>query len=157
MSPRPARRGLSAAMIDRLTLTDQVIQGMAASLREVAALPGSGGGSHQDVEAAERSAGGADADPPRGDRDHLRIPPQRDLGRRRPLPQGRKRGDPPGRIGGDSVEPGHRRKPFRTLWKDMGFPGRPFKLIPTTSRKAVEEMLQMEDDMDVIIPRGERS
>jgi glutamate-5-semialdehyde dehydrogenase len=33
------KKGLSRAMVDRLTITDKVIKGMADSLKEVAALP----------------------------------------------------------------------------------------------------------------------
>jgi len=67
-------RGLSGAMIDRLRLTDRVITQMADGIDEVAALPDPLGGS-SGFHPPERPSGRPDADPPRSDRDHLRVAP----------------------------------------------------------------------------------
>ena len=79
-----------------------------AAFREVADLPDPVGRCIS--RAAGRTAGhpqAARAD--RCHRHHLRIASQRHRRRRRPLPQGRQRGDPPRRTRGAPVEPGHRR------------------------------------------------
>jgi glutamate-5-semialdehyde dehydrogenase len=43
---------------------------------------------------------------------------------------------------------------LRKVCRGQGVPTEAIQVIPTTSRHAVEEMLQMEDYIDVIIPRG---
>ena len=63
---------------------------------------------HLHVAAAERPPRRPDAHPPRGDRHHLRIPPERHGGRGRPLPEVGQRRHPPRRLGGDPLQPRHR-------------------------------------------------
>ena len=55
------KAGLSAAMIDRLTLSDSVIASMAQGLKEVAALPDPVGEVTVHVASAQRPFGGAPA------------------------------------------------------------------------------------------------
>ncbi len=71
----------------------------------------SGGKGHVHVAAAERPDRRPDADPPRGDRHHLRIPPERHRRRGRPLPQVGQRRHPARRLGGDPLQPRHRPNP----------------------------------------------
>jgi glutamate-5-semialdehyde dehydrogenase len=43
---------------------------------------------------------------------------------------------------------------LRKVCREQGIPAEAIQVVPTTSRQAVEEMLQLEDCIDVIIPRG---
>ena len=72
------QKGLSKAMIDRLTLNPDRIKAMADGLREVAALPDPVGEVTQDVAQAQWHADRQDARAHRAHRDHLRIAAERD-------------------------------------------------------------------------------
>ena len=91
--------GLRPALLDRLALDARRVEAMAAGLEAVAALADPVGDEIARWSAPQRPRHRARAGPARGDRDHLRIPPQRHRGRRRALPQGRQRGDPARRLG----------------------------------------------------------
>ena len=73
--------------------------------------PRPGGGDHRHVAPAQRPAGGAHAGAPGRDRDHLRVPAQRDRGRRGAVPQVRERRAAARRVGGAPHQPRHRRRP----------------------------------------------
>ena len=103
------RRKLDSAMIDRLTLTPKGIAAMADGLRQIAALPDPDRQNDRVEETPFRHQGGQDARAARRGRHHLRIPPQRDGGRRGPVRQVRQRGDPARRLGSDPIQPGDRR------------------------------------------------
>jgi glutamate-5-semialdehyde dehydrogenase len=83
---RARGQGVSSAFLDRLTLTESRIQGMAQGLREIAALPDPVGA----VVDAWRRPSGIEISRvrvPLGVIVHLRVPAQRDGGRRRALPE----------------------------------------------------------------------
>ncbi len=151
---RSARKnGLSSAMIDRLTLTDSVIEGMAASLKEVALLPDPVG----EVTKMWRRPNGLWVG-------KMRIP----LGVIGIIYESRPNvtSDAAGlclkagnavilRGGSEAI---HSNLAIAEILKKVcegsGIPGEAIQVIPTTSRKAVEEMLLLEEYIDVIIPRG---
>jgi len=145
--------GLSAALIDRLTLTEKVIQGMAASLREVAALPDPVG----EVTRMWTRPNGLQVG-------RMRIP----LGVVGIIYESRpnvtsdaaalclKAGNAVILRGGSEAIHSNRAvaETLRGALTARGIPPDAVQVIPTVSRKAVEALLQMEKDVDVIIPRG---
>jgi glutamate-5-semialdehyde dehydrogenase len=145
--------GLAAALIDRLTLTDQVISGMAASLREVAALPDPVG----EVTRMWRRPNGLQVG-------RMRIP----LGVIGIIYESRpnvtsdaaglclKAGNAVILRGGSEAIQSNRAiaEILQNALEGQGISREAVQIIPTTSRKAIEALLQMEDEVDVIIPRG---
>jgi glutamate-5-semialdehyde dehydrogenase len=145
--------GLSAALIDRLTLTEKVIQGMAASLREVAALPDPVG----EVTRMWTRPNGLQVG-------RMRIP----LGVVGIIYESRpnvtsdaaalclKAGNAVILRGGSEAIHSNRAvaETLRGALTARGIPPDAVQVIPTVSRKAVEALLQMEKEVDVIIPRG---
>ncbi|HEX9157240.1 MAG TPA: glutamate-5-semialdehyde dehydrogenase, partial [Syntrophales bacterium] len=147
------KAGLSAAMIDRLTLSDSVLRGMAASLKEVALLPDPVG---EVIRMWTR---------PNGLRvGKMRIP----LGVIGIIYESRPNvtSDAAGlclkagnavilRGGSEAIHSNLAiAEVLREVCREQGVPADAIQVIPTTSRKAVEEMLQLEEYIDVIIPRG---
>jgi glutamate-5-semialdehyde dehydrogenase len=147
------KAGLSAAMIDRLTLSDSVLRGMAASLKEVALLPDPVG---EVIRMWTR---------PNGLRvGKMRIP----LGVIGIIYESRPNvtSDAAGlclkagnavilRGGSEAIHSNMAiAGVLREVCRKQGVPPDAIQVIPTTSRKAVEEMLQLEEYIDVIIPRG---
>jgi glutamate-5-semialdehyde dehydrogenase len=145
--------GLTAAMIERLTLSDQVIQGMATSLREVAALPDPVG----EVTKMWKRPNGLQVG-------KMRIP----LGVIGIIYESRPNvtSDAAGlclkagnavilRGGSEAI---HSNLAIAAILQNSlqahGIPQEAVQVIPTTSRQAIAEMVQLEDYIDVIIPRG---
>jgi glutamate-5-semialdehyde dehydrogenase len=145
--------GLSSAMIDRLTLSDAVLMRMAASLKEIALLPD-----------------------PVGEVNRMWTRPNGlTVGKMR-IPLGvvgiiyESRPDVTSDAGGLCLKAGNAvilrggseaihsnlaiAEVLRKVCREQGIPAEAIQVVPTTSRQAVEEMLQLEDYIDVIIPRG---
>jgi len=145
--------GLSSAMIDRLTLSDAVLMRMAASLKEIALLPD-----------------------PVGEVNRMWTRPNGlTVGKMR-IPLGvigiiyESRPDVTSDAGGLCLKAGNAvilrggseaihsnlaiAEVLRKVCREQGIPAEAIQVVPSTSRLAVEEMLQLEDYIDVIIPRG---
>ena len=145
--------GLSSAMIDRLTLSDAVIQRMAASLKEIALLPDPVG----EVSRMWKRPNGLTVG-------KMRIP----LGVIGIIYESRpdvtsdaaglclKAGNAVILRGGSEAIRSNLVivEVLQQVCRERGIPAEGIQAIPTTSREAVEEMLQLEDLIDVIIPRG---
>ncbi|HYB21144.1 MAG TPA: glutamate-5-semialdehyde dehydrogenase [Thermodesulfobacteriota bacterium] len=147
------RSGLSAAMIDRLTLSDAVIRAMAASLKEIALLPDPVG----KVSKMWRRPNGLWVG-------KMRIP----LGVIGIIYESRPNvtSDAAGlclKAGNAVILRGGSEAIYsnlaiaeilRKVCREHEIPAEAVQAIPITSRKAVEEMLLLEEYIDVIIPRG---
>jgi glutamate-5-semialdehyde dehydrogenase len=145
--------GLSPAMIDRLTLSDSVLMRMATSLREIAVLPDPVG---EVIRMWTRPNGLTVG--------KMRIP----LGVIGIIYESRP--DVTSDAGGLCLKAGNAvilrggseaihsnlaiAEVLRKVCREQGIPAEAIQVIPTTSRQAVEEMLQLEDYIDVVIPRG---
>ncbi len=147
------KAGLSAAMLDRLTLSEGVILGMAESLRAVALLPDPVG----EVIQMRRRPNGLQVG-------KMRIP----LGVIGIIYESRPNvtSDAAGLClkAGNAVVLRGGSEAIRSniaiagilqrVAREHGLPADAIQMIATTSRQAVEEMLQLEEYIDVIIPRG---
>jgi len=147
------QKSLSAAMIDRLTLTDQVIQTMAAGLREIAALPDPVG---QIVKMWKRPNGLLVG--------KMRIP----LGVIGIIYESRpnvtadaaalclKAGNAVILRGGSEAINSNLAiaDVLQRVIQKHGLPEAAIQVIPIVSRQAIEEMLNLEEFIDLIIPRG---
>jgi glutamate-5-semialdehyde dehydrogenase len=147
------KAGLSPAMIDRLTLSDSTLQGMANSLKEVALLPDPVG----EVSKMWRRPNGLWVG-------KMRIP----LGVIGIIYESRpnvtsdaaglclKAGNAVILRGGSEAIHSNLAigEILQRVGMQNGIPPGAIQIIPTTSRRAVEEMLQLEEYIDVIIPRG---
>lgn len=146
-------KGISAAMLDRLTLTDARITAMADGLREVSGLPDPVG----TIANISKRPNGLQVG-------KMRIP----LGVIGIIYEARPNvtADAAGlcimsgnavilRGGSESI---HSNRAIANLLQEglekAGLPKEAVQLIPTTDRAAVLEMLQREDEIDLIIPRG---
>ena len=145
--------GLSAAMIDRLTLNDKVIEAMAGALREVAALPDPVG----EVTRMWKRPNGLRVG-------RIRIP----LGVIGFIYESRpnvtvdaaslclKAGNTVLLKGGSEAI--HSNLILADVLvqalREAGLPQKAVQVIPTTDREAVKVLLGLEDDVDLIIPRG---
>jgi len=146
-------KGLTDAMIDRLTLSDKVIDGMAGGLREVAALPDPVG----EVSSMRRRPNGLTVG-------RMRIP----LGVIGIIYESRpnvtadaaglclKSGNAVVLRGGSEAI--HSNTAIAGVLsgalKKAGVPEAAVQVVPTTEREAVTELLKLEDLIDIIIPRG---
>jgi len=146
-------RGLTRAMIDRLTLSDKVIASMAAGLREVAALPDPVGGISKMWKRPNGLMVG-----------RMRIP----IGVIGIIYESRpnvtadaaalclKSGNAVVLRGGSEAI--HSNTAIAKVLKDAcvasGVPEAAVQVVGTTDREAVLEMLKLEDYIDLIIPRG---
>ncbi len=148
-----AAKGLSGPMLDRLTLTDKIIDGMVASLREVAALP----------------------DPVGEITDMIRRPNGLMVGRMR-IPLGvigiiyearpnvtsdaaalcLKAGNAVVLRGGSEALRSNLAlgEVLRETLERRGLPPEIVTIVPTPDRDVMLEMLKLEDDIDLVIPRG---
>lgn len=147
------KKGLSAAMIDRLTLSEAVIEGMAQGLREIAALPDPVG---QVVKMWRRPNGLLVG--------KMRIP----LGVIGVIYESRpnvtadaaalclKAGNAVILRGGSEAINSNLAiaKVLQEAMEAAGVPSEAVQVVPFTDRQAVEEMLKLEEYIDVIIPRG---
>jgi glutamate-5-semialdehyde dehydrogenase len=147
------KAGLSPAMIDRLTLSDRVLKGMANSLQEVALLPDPVG----EVDRMWKRPNGLWVG-------KMRIP----LGVIGIIYESRpnvtsdaaglclKAGNAVILRGGSEAIHSNLAivEILQRVGKEHEIPAEAIQVIPTTSRRAVEEMLQLEEYIDVIIPRG---
>ena len=147
------KKGLSAAMIDRLTLSEAVIEGMAQGLREIAALPDPVG---QVVKMWRRPNGLLVG--------KMRIP----LGVIGVIYESRpnvtadaaalclKAGNAVILRGGSEAINSNLAiaKVLQEAMEAAGVPSEAVQVVPFTDRRAVEEMLKLEEYIDVIIPRG---
>jgi glutamate-5-semialdehyde dehydrogenase len=146
-------KGLSDAMIDRLTLSDNVIDSMAESLREVATLPD-----------------------PVGEVLNMQRRPNGLLVGRQRIPLGvigiiyESRPNVTADAAGLCIKSGNAvvlrggseainsniaiAEVLEKAGKTAGIPEGTIGLITTTDRKAIDEMLKLEELIDVIIPRG---
>ncbi len=146
-------KGLSDAMIDRLTLKESVIQEMAEGLREVASLPDPVG----EVVRMWKRPNGLQVG-------RVRIP----LGVIGIIYESRPNvtADAAGlclksgnvvilRGGSEAI---HSNKAIsailQSVLRETGLPIHAIQLIPMVEREAIHEMLHLEDSIDVIIPRG---
>jgi len=146
-------KGLSSAMLDRLTLDDPTIQSMADGLTEVAALPDPVG----EVTSMWRRPNGLLVG-------RMRIP----LGVIGIIYESRpnvtadaaalclKSGNAVILRGGSEAINSNLAigKLLQGVLKTVGIPENAIQVIPTTDREAVNEMLQLEEYIDIIIPRG---
>jgi len=147
------KAGLSAAMIDRLTLSDRVLQGMANSLKEIALLPDPVG----EVPKMWKRPNGLWVG-------KMRIP----LGVIGIIYESRPNvtSDAAGlclkagnavilRGGSEAIHSNLAiAEILQRVGKEHAIPAEAIQVISTTSRQAVKEMLQLEEYIDVIIPRG---
>lgn len=146
-------KGLSRAMIDRLTLTEKVIEGMAQSLREIAAQPDPVG----EVVKMWRRPNGLWVG-------KMRIP----LGVIGVIYESRPNvtSDAAGlclkagnavilRGGSEAINSNLAiAKVIQEALETTGVPKEAVQVVPFTDREAVKEMLKLEDYIDLIIPRG---
>jgi len=145
--------GLSSAMIDRLTLTDKVIDEMAAGLQEIAALPDPVG----QVTGMWKRPNGLQVG-------RVRIP----LGVIGFIYESRpnvtvdaaglclKSGNAVILKGGSEALRSNLilAEILSKALADSGLPEKAVQVIPTTDREALTYLLQMEEQIDLIIPRG---
>lgn len=150
---RAEETGLPSAMIDRLTLSDAVIRRMAASLKEIALLPDPVGEVSRMWKRPNGLAVGK-----------MRIP----LGVIGIIYESRpdvtsdaaglclKAGNAVILRGGSEAIRSNLAivEVLQRVCRERGIPAEAIQVIPTTSREAVEEMVQLEEFLDVIIPRG---
>lgn len=146
-------RGLSAAMIDRLVLDEKRITGMASGLREVAELPDPVG----EITGMWRRPNGIQVG-------RMRIP----LGVIGIIYESRPNvtADAAGlclksgngvilRGGSEAI---HSNTAIggilRQQLEKMGLPAAALQVVTTTEREAVNELLKLEEEIDLIIPRG---
>lgn len=146
-------KGLSRAMIDRLTLTEKVIEGMAQSLKEIAAQPDPVG----EVVKMWRRPNGLWVG-------KMRIP----LGVIGVIYESRPNvtSDAAGlclkagnavilRGGSEAINSNLAiAKVIQETLETSGIPKDAVQVVPFTDREAVREMLKLEDYIDLIIPRG---
>lgn len=149
-------KGLSSAMLDRLTLDTQRVRAMADGLREVAALPDPVG----EVTQLSRRPNGLQVG-------RMRIP----LGVIGIVYESRPNvtADAAGlclksgnavilRGGSEAI---HSNRAIGTILRAelerMGVPTGAIQVVTTTDREAVTELLKLEDEIDLIIPRGGES
>ncbi len=146
-------QGLSAAMLDRLSLTDKAIDSMIAGLKEVAALPDPVG----EITEMHRRPNGMRVG-------RMRIP----LGVIGMIYESRpnvtvdaaalclKAGNAILLRGGSEAI--HSNLALAQLMQEVltgeGIPAAAVQVIPTTDREAVTAMLKLEEHIDLIIPRG---
>lgn len=147
------KKGLSKAMIDRLTLSDKVIANMAASLKEVAALPDPVG----EVSGMWKRPNGLMVG-------RMRIP----LGVIGIIYEARpnvtadaaglclKSGNAVILRGGSEAINSNLAicKILNAACRDAGVPETAIQVVPIVDREAVLELLKLEDYIDLIIPRG---
>lgn len=147
------QKGLSAAMIDRLTLTDQVIQTMARGIQEIAALPDPVG---QIVKMWKRPNGLLVG--------KMRIP----LGVIGIIYESRpnvtadaaalclKAGNAVILRGGSEAINSNLAiaEVLQKVIREHGIPEAVIQVVPVVSRQAIAEMLKLEEFIDLIIPRG---
>lgn len=146
-------KGLSAAMLDRLTLSDKVIDGMIAGLHEIIALPDPVG----EISQMNKMDSGITVG-------RMRIP----LGIIGMIYESRpnvtvdaaalclKAGNAVILRGGSEAINSNiaLAKILRDVLESEGISGAAIQVIPITDRQAIQAMLQLEDDIDLIIPRG---
>lgn len=151
-----AKAGLSLPMMERLKLTPAVIRGMAEGLREVASLPDPVG----EVVKMWKRPNGLKVG-------KMRIP----LGVIGIIYESRPNvtSDAAGLClkSGNSVilrggsEAFHSNQAIGKILQEsltkVGIPKEAIQVVPFTEREAVLEMLQLENEIDLIIPRGERT
>ena len=150
---KATQMGLSAAMIDRLVLNESTIEGIAKGLKEVAGLPDPVG----KVTSMWRRPNGLLVG-------RMRIP----LGVIGIIYESRpnvtadaaalclKSGNAVILRGGSEAINSNIAigKILQSVLKNMAIPEEAIQVIPMTEREAVHEMLQLEEYIDVIIPRG---
>ncbi len=146
-------KGLQKAMVERLTLSDKVIGAMAAGLKEVAALPDPVG----EITGMQKRPNGLMVG-------RMRIP----IGVIGIIYESRPNvtADAAGlclksgnavilRGGSEAINSNNAiAKVLKKACSETGVPPGAIQVIPTTDRDAVLEMLKLEDEIDLIIPRG---
>ncbi|MCL4874703.1 glutamate-5-semialdehyde dehydrogenase [bacterium] len=146
-------KGLQKAMVERLTLSDKVIGSMAAGLKEVAALPDPVG----EITGMQKRPNGLMVG-------RMRIP----IGVIGIIYESRPNvtADAAGlclksgnavilRGGSEAINSNNAiAKVLKEACAQAGVPSGAIQVIPTTEREAVLEMLKLEEEIDLIIPRG---
>lgn len=146
-------KGLQKAMVERLTLSDKVIGSMAAGLKEVAALPDPVG----EITGMQKRPNGLMVG-------RMRIP----IGVIGIIYESRPNvtADAAGlclksgnavilRGGSEAINSNNAiAKVLKEACAETGVPSGAIQVIPTTEREAVLEMLKLEEEIDLIIPRG---
>ncbi|MBW7956275.1 MAG: glutamate-5-semialdehyde dehydrogenase [Deltaproteobacteria bacterium] len=146
-------KGLQKAMVERLTLSDKVIGSMAAGLKEVAALPDPVG----EITGMQKRPNGLMVG-------RMRIP----IGVIGIIYESRPNvtADAAGlclksgnavilRGGSEAINSNNAiAKVLNEACAEAGVPSGAIQVIPTTEREAVLEMLKLEEEIDLIIPRG---
>ena len=145
--------GLSSAMLDRLRLDPERLEGIAAAVEAVAALPVPLGEVIVARPAPQRAAARTRARADRADRHHLRKPPQRHRRRRRAVPS---QGNAVLLRGGSEAARSNRaiHAAFVRGLGAAGVPAAAVQLVPTQDRAAVGAMLGAAGLIDMIVPRG---
>ena len=146
--------GVSATVVDRLRLTDARIESMAGGLRQVAGAPRPGGRGARRLGAAQRPAHPPGAGAARRRRHHLREPAERDLRRRRPLPEVGQRRLPAGLVAARSAPTWPSPPSYGRRWPRPGLPADAVILVDDTSREAAVEFMRLRESIDCLIPRG---
>ncbi len=146
-------KGMSAALVDRLTLSDKVIQSMVDGLRDVAALPDPVG----EITGMSTRPNGLQVG-------RMRIP----LGVIGFIYESRpnvtvdaaalclKSGNAVILKGGSEAINSNMAiaAVVSRALEDNGIPGEAVQVVPTTDRSAVNELLKLDEYIDIIIPRG---
>ncbi|WKZ31912.1 MAG: glutamate-5-semialdehyde dehydrogenase [Thermodesulfobacteriota bacterium] len=146
-------KGLQKAMVERLTLSDKVIGSMAAGLKEVAALPDPVG----EITGMQKRPNGLMVG-------RMRIP----IGVIGIIYESRPNvtADAAGlclksgnavilRGGSEAINSNNAiAKVLKEACAEAGVPSGAIQVIPTIEREAVLEMLKLEEEIDLIIPRG---
>ncbi len=144
-------------MLDRLRLDADRLEGIAAAVEAVAALPDPVGEEIRPQHRAERARPRARAHPHRPDRDHLRKPPQRHRRCRRAVRARRQCGAAARRQRGGSIRTARSTRRWPKGWSEAGVPAEAVQLLPTQDRAAVGAMLKAAGLIDMIVPRGGKS
>ena len=146
--------GTPDAMLDRLALNPQRIDGIAAGLRQVAGLPDPIGEVLRGQHAAQRPAAASAAGPARRDRNGLRRQAERDRRRIRADAQVGQCGAAARQLVGGAVERRRWSPRCAAHWQIENRNADAVQLLPSEDRASVTHLIQARGLVDVVIPRG---
>ena len=149
--------GLSAALLDRLRLTESRLEAMARATRRGRRVAGAGRRDHRQQRAAQRPVGDAGSRSLGGRVLHLRIAAQRDGRRGVAVRQERQRRHSSRRQRGPSKQPGSGSDPVRGARRDRACRGTPSSSCKRPIAKRSATFSRLHDQIDLAIPRGGRS